>query len=59
VSDDLEIAVRMLAADNCRMIDILIAAEELATEIERMLAEVGDLKVETALARYKQTRNGQ
>lgn len=37
MSGDLEEAVRMLAADNARMCDILLAAEKLAEQVGRYI----------------------
>jgi hypothetical protein len=59
VSGDLEEAVKMLAADNARMCDILLAADKLAKTVEKY-AKVGQrADLEHALDAYKIVRQGQ
>lgn len=73
VRGDLQEAVRMLAADNARMCDILLAADKLEAEIQRYFTEwrppigVDSLTFQTARARrvkdaldaFKVVRQGQ
>lgn len=60
MTGDLEKAVAMLAADNCRLIDIALAADALASAAERQLDGVDDLRrLEDALAKYRQVSRGQ
>lgn len=61
MSGDLEEAVRMLAADNARMCDIIIAADELAEAVaEQPHAPVGPRpRLLKALEKYRIVRQGQ
>lgn len=60
---DLEAAVTMLAADNARMINILIAAEKLEKAAQAVIDQgavdecVFD-RLEEAIEKYKQVRSG-
>ncbi len=57
---DLGAAVQMLAADNARMCDILLAADKLADAIEKKLRVGQDgIAIRAALAAYKVVRQGQ
>lgn len=59
---DLGNAVQMLAADNARMCEIVLAADALAEEIRRVLALHYDSsfpRIRAALDAYKSARNGQ
>lgn len=68
MNGDLEEAIQILAADNARLCGILIAADALALELERMLESAerspefnrwrGGL-VQRALEAYKIVRSGQ
>ena len=53
---DLAAAVQMLAADNARMCDIVVAADRLAETLARMKL---DAVLRCALDNYRATRNGQ
>jgi hypothetical protein len=70
MSGDLENAVQMLAADNARMCDILIAADKLTAEVAKLLESTERESaysvmqwraklVRAALDNYSQTRTGQ
>ena len=61
MSGDLEEAVRMLAADNARMCDIIIAADELAAMVDAQPnAPVAPYpRLRKALEKYKIVRQGQ
>lgn len=59
MSGDLRAAVTMLAGDNARMCDILLAADRLADEIEKKLHSGQDLiAIRRALESYKVVRQG-
>lgn len=57
MNGDLEEAVRMLAADNCRLIDIALAADKLADAVaDAVLKTPAERR---ALDAYRVVRNGQ
>lgn len=62
VGGDLERAVAMLAADNCRLIDIALAADWLEDAARALVQDAHPslyTNLRAALDKYKAVRNGQ
>lgn len=62
MTGDLERAVQMLAADNCRLIDIALAAEKLEEAVQALVQDAHQsvyTNLRAALDNYKLVKAGQ